>query len=187
MKSVVTSVRVTDLASEWIRVIARLIRAIDLFTEWTGKLFSWVIALLVGLSVYEVITRRLLGSPTIWTHEVLGYIFGAHVMLAVGYTLLHNEHVNVDFIVSRFSEKRQALIDVLAFIVFLGPLLYVLLTQGYAFAARAWAVLERAPSAFNSPVYPAKTLIPVGALLLTIQAFSHLIRKILFLVTGVRV
>ncbi|BAS28695.1 TRAP transporter small permease subunit [Limnochorda pilosa] len=141
---------------------------------------------MAGLSIYEVVMRRFLGRPTIWTLEVTGYVLAANVMLALGYTLFHKEHVNVDFITERVSGRARAILEIVTILLFLGPLLYVLLTQGYAYAQRSWAVLERAPSAFNSPVYLAKTLVPLGAGLLALQAFGEILRNAVLLAKGRR-
>jgi TRAP-type mannitol/chloroaromatic compound transport system permease small subunit len=43
---------------------------------------------------------------------------------------------------------------------------------------------ERTPSAFNFYVFPAKTLLPIGAFLLLAQGISDLIKNIVFVVKG---
>ena len=55
---------------------------------------------LLVFSCYEVFTRRVLHSPTIWTHEILSYFFCASVMLLMGHTQLHKGHANVDILYS---------------------------------------------------------------------------------------
>jgi len=169
-----------------VKVITSLVKRIDNFSERSGKIISWLVLVLVGLSCFEVFMRRVLGSPTIWTHETLAYVFGAHFMLALGYTLLYKGHVNVDFIVLRFSAKTQAILEIVNFFLFIGLICAIWLWQGTIYAQTSWGMLERAPSAFNSPVYPAKTIIPVAALLLAMQAVSDLIKNIVFVVKGVR-
>lgn len=170
----------------YVEFIIKLIKWIDALSERVGRAVSWIAVALVALTVYEVITRRFFGRPTIWTHEVLAYVFGAHFMLAFGYTLLHHGHVNVDVVISRLPERARAVLDIILSILFLGAFVYVFIKEGTAFAQRSWAVLERAPTAFNSPVYPAKTLIPVGAVLLGIQAVSNVLKNVVFLAKGVR-
>ncbi len=168
------------------RVIIPLVKHIDNFSERSGKIISWLILVLVALTVYEVFMRRVLGSPTVWTFEMLRYVFGGVFVLALGYTLLHKGHVNVDFIVLRFSAKTQAILEIVNFFLFLGLVSAIWLWQGTIFAQTSWEMLERAPSAFNSPLYPAKTLIPIGFFLLAVQAMGDLIKNIVFVVKGVR-
>jgi TRAP-type mannitol/chloroaromatic compound transport system permease small subunit len=45
---------------------------------------------------------------------------------------------------------------------------------------------ERTPTAFNPIVYPAKTILPVGALLLLLQGLADFAKSIVFLVKGER-
>ncbi len=168
------------------KVIIPLVKRIDNFSEWSGKIISFFILVLAALIVYEVFTRRVLGSPTIWTFEILRYVFGAHFMLALGYTLLHKAHVNVDFIVLRFSAKTQAILEIVTFFLFIGLFCAIWLWQGTIYAVTSWEILETAPSAFGSPVYPAKTVIPIAVFLITVQAIGGLIKNIVFVVKGVR-
>lgn len=168
------------------KAIESLVRRIDSFTDRSGRIVSFLVVILVVLTVYEVFTRRVLGSPTIWTHETLAYVFGAHFMLALGFTLLYKGHVNVDFLIIRFSAKTRAILEIVSFFLFIGLFCAIWLWQGTLYAARAWGIMETAPSAFGSPVYPAKTVIPIAVFLLTIQAIGDLIKNIVFVVKGVR-
>jgi len=161
-----------------------IVKYIDTVTEWIGRIVSWLLLLLMALAVYEVFTRRVLGKPTIWTFEASGYALAAVVMLSLGYTLLHKGHVNVDLVYERFSPRNRALIDIITFFPFLGLFCAVFLVEGTEFAATSWSMLERTPSAFNPPIYPIKTLIPVGTLLLALVAVSQLIKNIVFFVKG---
>jgi len=169
-----------------VKIIILLVKHIDSFSDRSGRIISYLVLVLVALTVYEVFTRRVLGSPTIWTHETLAYVFGAHFMLALGYTLLHKGHVNVDFIVTRFSAKTRAILEIVNFFLFIGLFCAIWLWQGTIYAQTSWGIRETAPSAFGSPVYPAKTVIPVAVFLLTIQAIGDLIKNIVFVVKGVR-
>lgn len=156
----------------------------DVLSEWCGRIFSWFIVAIILLSVFEVFTRRILGKPTIWTHEVLSYLFCASIMLTMAYTLRHRQHVSVDLIYARLTPKTKAILNIITFVIFLGFFSIVFLWEGSRFAATSWAMLERTPSAFNFYVFPAKTLLPVGAFLLLLQGLSDFIKNIVFLAKG---
>ena len=164
--------------------IRAILKVFDAISEWCGKIFSWFIITIIALSLYEVFTRRLLGRPTIWTHEIIGYCFCAAVLLTIGYTLKHRAHANVDILYDYLSPRTQAIFDLIAYTVFIGIFTVFLLYQGTKFAATSWAMMERTPSAFNFYIFPAKTLIPVGIFLLAIQMISDVIRRIVFLLKG---
>lgn len=166
------------------KTIRAIVNQIDAISEWSGRIFSWFVVTIILLSLFEVFTRRILGKPTIWTHETLSYLFAATVMLTMGYTLKYKAHANVDILYQRFTPKTRAILDVITFIVFLGFFTVIFLWQGVIFAATSWAMLERTPSAFNFYVFPAKTLLPTGAFLLLLQGASDFVRNIVFLVKG---
>ena len=164
--------------------IRTILKIFDNIIEWSGKIFSWFIVTIIALSLYEVFTRRLLGKPTIWTHEIIAYCFAGAVLLTIGYTLKYKAHANVDIIYENLSPRTQAVLDLITYPIFLGTFIFILLWKGYEFAATSWAIMERTPSAFNFYIFPAKTLLPLGILLLAIQMISDMIRRIVFLVKG---
>ncbi len=161
-----------------------LVKKIENLSEWSGKIFSFFIITIIGLSLFEVFTRRILGKPTIWTHETLSYLFCASILLTMAYTLKYKQHVKVDLIYNRLSPKKKAILDIITFIFFMGFFTIIFLWKGIVFAATSWAMWERTPSAFNFYVFPAKTLLPVGAFLLLLQGLSDFIKNIVFLSKG---
>ena len=167
-----------------VRNISAIVKVLDAISEWCGKIFSWFIVTVIALSLYEVFTRRLLGKPTIWTHEIIAYCFAGAVLLTIGYTLKHKAHANVDILYGYFSPRTRAILDLITYTVFLGTFTFFLLYHGIRFAANSWAIMERTPSAFNFYVFPAKTLLPVGVFLLALQMISDVIKRIVFLVKG---
>lgn len=160
------------------------VKKIDALSEWCGRIFSWFIIAIIGLSLFEVFTRRILGKPTIWTHETLSYLFCASILFTMGYTLQYKQHVKVDLIYGRFTPKTQAIVDIITFVFLLGFFSFIFLWKGIIFAATSWGMLERTPSAFNFYVFPAKTLLPIGAFLLLLQGLSDFIKNIVFLTKG---
>jgi TRAP-type mannitol/chloroaromatic compound transport system permease small subunit len=163
-----------------------IIKFIETISEWSGRIFCVTILLQLILSCYEVFTRRVLHSPTIWSHEILGYIFCGSVLLLMGYTQLHKAHANVDILSERFSPRTKAVVEALTFVFFMGLFSFVFFTDALNFAATSWAMKERTPTAFNPIVYPAKTLLPVGALLLFLQGLADFAKNIVFLAKGER-
>jgi TRAP-type mannitol/chloroaromatic compound transport system permease small subunit len=167
-----------------VRNIRAIVKVFDAISEWCGKIFSWFIVTVIALSLYEVFTRRLLGKPTIWTHEIIAYCFAGAVLLTIGYTLKHKAHANVDILYGYLPPRAQAIVDLVAYTVFLGVFVSFLLYFGIKFAATSWSIMERTPSAFNFYIFPAKTMLPVGVFLLALQMISDVIRRIVFLVKG---
>lgn len=164
--------------------LKKLVRILDSISEWSGRICGWLVLVICGLSIYEVITRRFLGKPTIWTNEMIGYIFCATVLLLMGYTLLYRAHANVDLLYERMSPKTQAIVDIITYIVLVGLFVVIFFINAVRYAGTSWAMMERSPSAFNAYVFPAKTMLPLGAFLLLLQVVSNFIKRVVFLVKG---
>lgn len=161
------------------------VRFIDRINYYLGKyVVSWILFVLMGIALFEVVTRRIIGTPHAWTQEILVYLFCAHFILALGYTLYYREHVVVDAFTSFLPERVQVALETLVYVFFVGAFVYVMIPTAFDFAARSWGSGERAPTSFNSPVYPAKTVIPVGIILLGIQLLGLVSKNVLFLTRG---
>jgi len=162
----------------------KISRFCDTINEWTGRIFSWVIVPLVLLTVMEVVLRRFLGSPTIWSFEVLKQLYGLHFMIVAGFGLLYGSHVSVDVFTMALSKKKKAILDIISYAIFFFPFVIVCIWQGYSFAARSWAMKETTWSVFAPPVYPIKTVIILSFILLLIQGISEVIKRI-YIIKGV--
>ncbi len=168
----------------WIKRIARVFDAIS---EWTGKIFVWLIIPVLLIVLYEVITRYFFNSPGVWAFETSIQLYAFHFMILASYTLLRKNHVNVDIFVMKLSKKSRAIIEIINSLILLFPFAVVLLIEGTYYARESWAIKEVSYTVFAPPLYPIKTVIPVTALLLLIQGISDFLKNIVFLVKGERI
>jgi TRAP-type mannitol/chloroaromatic compound transport system permease small subunit len=164
--------------------VRRTLEFIDSISEWTGRIFSWVIVVLNLLVISEVVLRRLLNRPTIWNFELTIQLYAFFFMIVAAHALYHRSHVAVDILYQRFSRRTQAVLDVITYCLFFFPFLTVLLYEGTKFAANSWAVKEKSWSVFAPPLYPIKTVIPVMAFLLLLQGLAVFIRQLHMAITG---
>lgn len=165
----------------------KFIRFIDKSNDLIGKAVAWLVVPLTLLIVLEVVKRRFLNAPSIWSFELCSYLFGAHFMLAVAYGLVHKSHVNVDILVNKFlSPKSAAKLDLAMYLILFFPFTIVLLIYGTKFALLSWVQLETSWSVWHPAVYPIKTVIPVTGLLIALQGLSEIFKKIVFIRGGER-
>lgn len=166
-------------------VIRRLLKIIEGISEWTGRIAVWAVCIITGIIVYEVITRRLFGSPHVWTYEIITFFFGFHFMILAAYALLYRSHVSIDLLYNRLSQKRRAIMDVVTYLLFFFPFLIILFKIGWENAAASWATKETTLTARLPIVMPSmKTITPVTAFLLLIQGFAIFYRRLYFLLKG---
>jgi len=163
------------------KVSKKVTTTIDTVNEWNGRIFSWLIIPLVLITVMEVICRRFLGSPTIWSFEVLKQIYAFHFMIVAAYGLLHKSHVAIDVFTMNLSEKKQAILDIVTYLIFFMPFSIICVWESYLFAAESWAVGERTWSVFAPIIYPIKTVVVITFILLFLQGISEIIKRVLIL------
>ena len=97
----------------------KAITVIDRISFFFGLIAVVLFAGLVIDMMYEVIARRLFDSPTLWANDIAYMSNGAIFLLAAGYTLLHNEHIRIDFLSSRLPMKQQDIANCVAYALIL--------------------------------------------------------------------
>ena len=94
---------------------------IDRLSAGVGKAFGWCIVIMTLGTCYDVFMRYLFRSPTNWAFDVSYFMYGALFMMAGAYTLSRNGHVRGDFVYRMWPYRVQASIDLVLFIIFMGP------------------------------------------------------------------
>lgn len=162
-------------------LLLRLSRAIDALNERVGRLVYWLVLVAVLVSAGNALMRYTFDvSSNAWL-ELQWYLFSAVFLLAAGYTLLHNEHVRIDVIISRFSPQTRAWVDLLGSLFFLLPMAVVILVLSWPMFVESFVRHEYSSDAGGLLRWPAKLLVPAGFLLLVLQALSEIIKRVAFL------
>ncbi|HPQ38283.1 MAG TPA: TRAP transporter small permease subunit, partial [Synergistaceae bacterium] len=132
-----------------------ILKIVDAINRGLGKIMSFFILPLIFILCYEVVMRYFFNSPTIWAHEISGHIFGMYAVLGGGYVMLNREHIKSDVLYAQFSERNQAIIDLVTFpLIFF--LLAVIFVEGIEMAKVSLKYRETTVSFLRSPVYPVK-------------------------------
>lgn len=156
-------------------------RFIDALNEKIGLAISWALLLAVLICSGNALVRYTFNTSSNAWLEIQWYLFGAIFLLASSYTLKRNEHVRIDVVVGRFSKRTQVWVDVFGFTFFLLPATLLILYFSIPFAYESIRNQEVSSNAGGLIIWPAKTLIPVGFFLLTLQGLSELIKRIGYL------
>lgn len=164
--------------------LKNFLQGMDSVSEWSGRIFIWLIIPLTGVVVFEVISRRFFNVPHIWATEVTDYIYGPHFMLVAAYTFLYRGHVRVEVIYELFSPRVRAIMDCFTYLVFFFPFLIIVFMNGILFAYTSWSIHETSESAALTIVPLVKTVIPVAFLLILIQGLANFIRRVIFVLKG---
>lgn len=158
--------------------LLKLSRWIDATTEVIGKSVAWLILVSILVSAVNATVRKVFDvSSNAWL-ELQWYLYGAAFLLASANTLRHNEHIRIDIVYGALSRRKQHWIDLLGHLLFLMP--FVLLMDIYfvPWVTKSFLSQEMSTNAGGLILWPAKALLLVGFLLLTIQGISEIIKKI---------
>jgi TRAP-type mannitol/chloroaromatic compound transport system permease small subunit len=159
--------------------VERFEHFMDRLSQWVGHAFAWcVVILTVGIG-YEVLVRYAFRAPTTWAFD-LGYMmYGALFFMSGAYTLSRGGHVRGDIFYRNWLPRTQAWMDLILYFVFFFPGVIALVWAGTAHAEESWRYREVSVfSPAGVPLYPLKTLLPVGAVLLLLQGVAEVFRCI---------
>ena len=163
----------------------KLLLLVDKLSTRVGHLFAWSIVMLTLVICYEVFSRYVLNKPHPWVFDATYMLYGTLFMMAGAYTLATAGHVRGDVLYGFFSQRTQAIIDLVLYGLFFIPGVIALAYAGWSFAEQAWAIKEHSSiSADGPPIYPFKTIIPIAGALLLLQGVVEIIRCIVCIRQG---
>jgi len=164
-----------------VNLLIGLSRLIDAVNGLVGRLTRWLILAAVLISAGNAIMRKAFNVGSNAFLEIQWYLFAAVFMLAVGYVFLKNAHVRIDFISNRLSKRTNAVIDILAIVVFIIPLSVIMIELAWPFFYNAYVTGEMSQNAGGLIRWPVIVLIPLGFAVLFAQSVSELIKRVGFL------
>ena len=151
----------------------KLCNKIDALNEFIGRIIAWFVLAMVCVTFLVVVLRYGFNFGRIAMQESITYMHALIFMLAGAYTLKHNEHVRVDIFYHDMSIKNKAIVDLFGTLFLLLPFTVFVVWISFDYVSTSWKLLESSREAGGLPfVYILKTLIPIMAALLFIQAIS---------------
>ena len=159
------------------KFISFYVSVVDYVCEKVGRFVMYGIFLMMFLLILSFIKRNIINLPLMWIIEMAQFTITAYYLLGGGYSMLTDDHVRMDLFYGRLSKKGKAKMDIFTsfFLIFylailffgsITSLIYTIETKQKLFTA--WAPY----------VWPIKTLMLIGILLMLLQAFSSLFKNI---------
>jgi TRAP-type mannitol/chloroaromatic compound transport system permease small subunit len=160
------------------KALLTLSRAIDGLNTRIGRGLIWLVLAAVVVSAANAIIRKAFDVSSNAFLETQWYMFSAIFLLCSPYTLLRNEHIRIDVVAGRLSNRTQTWIDVFGTVVFLLPMATVITYLSWVVFMRSWNINEVSSNAGGLVIWPARLLVPVGFFLLSLQGISQLIKLV---------
>ncbi len=157
--------------------LLRLTSVLDAISERIGRVVMWLVLIASLISCGNALVRYGFRYSSNGWLEIQWYMFSAMFLLAAGYTLKHDEHVRVDVLYSRYSPRTQAWVDLLGGIFFLLPTAVLIAWMSWPMFYNSFRINEMSADAGGLLRWPVKIMVPIGFVLLFVQAISELIKR----------
>jgi TRAP-type mannitol/chloroaromatic compound transport system permease small subunit len=153
-------------------------RGIDWINERFGRLANWLVLLACLISAGNATMRYGFNMGSNAWLEIQWYLFAGMVMLGAAFTLQNNEHVRVDILYGRLSTRSQIWVDIFGGLFFLLPATLIMGWLAWPMFVHAWQQNEISANAGGLLRWPVKLLVPMGFLMISLQGFSEIIKRI---------
>jgi TRAP-type mannitol/chloroaromatic compound transport system permease small subunit len=161
--------------------LLRFASGIDAVNERVGRAAIWLVLVVVLISAGNALSRFAFNLSSNAMLEIQWYLFSAIFLFCAAYVLKKNEHIRIDVIAGRLSDRAQNWIDVFGIVVFLLPMAFIVGYLSWPVFVNAWESGEMSPNPGGLVRWPVRLLVPIGFLLLILQAMSELIKRLAFL------
>lgn len=166
-----------DVGGTILKFISKLLCVVDRFSVIIGKSCKYLILVILGIMLFEIISRYMFNKPTEWVIELSSYMFGAYFFLGGAYTLIRDQHVRMDILYVKWSRKVRKIADIVTFPLF-AVYLVLFIYGGIGNIQYSLRNHEISNSLWGPQLAPIKIVITIGTMLLLIQGITILIRDI---------
>jgi TRAP-type mannitol/chloroaromatic compound transport system permease small subunit len=154
----------------------RLADGIDAFIDFVGRITAWssfALALVMG---GNVMLRYVFHTGSVWSQELEWHLMAPICLFGMSYALRHGEHVRVDVMFARFSERNKLLVEFISALLLMAICLIVIWLS-YNYVMQSWLNNEGSANPGGIPArYILKGLIPLGFALMFVQGLGQAIR-----------
>lgn len=157
--------------------ILAYVKYVDFVSEKVGRLAMLLIFVMIGVLLLDAVTRNIINFPLSWCVEMAQFTMAAYYICGGAYSMQLGDHVRMDLIYDRCSERTKAKLDVATS----GCLLFYLvclLVGSISSTIYAIETGQRKFSMWNPSMIPIKVIMVCGILLMLLQAISMLFKDI---------
>ena len=145
--------------------------------EKVGRATMYLVFAMMFILILSFVTRNIINYPLMWIIEMAQFTITAYYLLGGGYSMITDDHVRMDLFYGKLSKKGKAKMDVFTSI-FLIIFLIVLFYGSISSLIYTLETNQKLFTAWAPYVWPIKSLMLTGILLMLLQAFSMLIKDI---------
>lgn len=157
-------------------------KTIDTIIDRIGQVLAYGVLIILVVITFEVVSRRIFNSPTIWAFEVIVMVFAAYVVLVSAYGLQKGSFVCVDVFSAKLSPVASRIAMLITYIIFFLPFVIGILPASFQFFWKSFSTDEHSWSQWAPVVWPVKLALFLGLLMLLAQGISEMIKSVVWLI-----
>jgi len=181
--------------------ISTIIDRLDALTERAGQLVSWLVLILMALTLVVAVPRYLLSNQwflelqlfsldwgairSVYSHYVnalgdsIQYVHAIIFMVGVSYALKQGDHVRIDIIYRSLKPRARAWVNITGYLALFFPTFIFLLVMSWPYVMNSWGVMESSARPGGLPfIYLLKTFLLIMPAMMILQGIAQLLRNI---------
>ncbi|MFO7494656.1 MAG: TRAP transporter small permease subunit [Desulfobacterales bacterium] len=153
------------------KAVEAFVRYTDATSTAVGKFSQYLVLAMMGILLFESVSRTLFNQPHIWVVEIAQFIMAAYYLLGGGYSMILDGHVRMDLLYGRWGTRTRAVVDAIT-IVFLIFYLAILLYGAISSVEYALRYNQVNYTSWGPPLAPIKIIMAIGIALMLLQAIA---------------
>jgi TRAP-type mannitol/chloroaromatic compound transport system permease small subunit len=181
--------------------ITTIINWLDMLAEGSGRMVSWLVLLLVMLTLVVAVPRYLLSNEwflglqlfsldweairSVYSHNVnalsdsIQYVHAIIFMVGVSYALKCGDHVRIDIIYRNMRPRTRAWVNIIGTVLLFYPMFIFFLVMSWQYVINAWDVMESSSRPGGLPfIYILKTFLLIMPVMMILQGTAILLRNV---------
>lgn len=152
------------------------VRIVDTINRILGRIVMYLVFAMMGVLLYSAITKAV-DVPPLWAVEMAQFLMVGYFLLGGGYSMQLDGHVRMDLLYGMWSPRTRAIVDVVTsfFLIFY---LALLIYGGISSTTYAIEYGQKNYSAWAPYLWPVKSIMTIGIVLMTLQAIATLFRDL---------
>ena len=149
----------------------------------SGRVFGWLVSIMVVLILFEVFMRYVVGQPPIIAEEFSAYMLVALAFLGMAYTWREKGHVRVTALVSRLPTRVSSWLRLIT-LVFAFAFILALTHSSYNYLAHSFKQGMVSSTYYRTPLQGPQMTILIGFILLALVLMVEIAQAIINIRAG---
>lgn len=165
------------------KILINFCCTIDWVVRQAGLLASFIMPVLAFVVAFEVFSRYVLGSPTVWAFDLSLFMFGYLAALGGAYAQQQRAHINVDILYLKVSHKTRCVFNLISFSLAIF-FLVIIVMMSWGKYEEAIEFDYRRQSEWAPPMFHFWIMMMIASGLFIAQLARDMLAELYFLVTS---